>query len=160
MKNLQEQISKILREEVLLKEDEDRTNKILDKIAQYGIDSLTNVERQYLDNTSKGITDDEIDDILDIDTGYVFYDVVDGFDVEFIYNETEEWDEDPVEYKHTGEFIIDGEEYYATMYTDENYDVHSFDLHDGEDFVEFKDELEESLLDFFVKVGDKIKQSM
>ena len=81
-------------------------------------------------------------------------------EVKFIYDETEEWDEDPVEYKHTGELFIDDEEYYATMYTDEDYNVKSFDLHDGDDYVEFDDELEESFLKFFQQVGNKIKQSI
>lgn len=154
MKNLQKHIRKILRE------DENKLNKILDKIKEYGIDSLTNIEKQYLDNVSKGVSDDEVNDIVDIDTGYEFNDVVNGLDVKFIYNETEEWDEDPVEYKHIGNFFIDDEEYYTTMYTNEKYNVHSFDLHDGDDYVEFDDNLEEKLLKFFKKVGNKIKKSM
>ena len=158
--NLNEQISRIKSMMGVITENDDRTNKILDKIRDYGIDSLTDAERRYLDNKSNDIEDDELNDIVDIDSGYEFNDTVDDYDVKFIYNETEEWDEDPVEYKHTGEFYIDGEEYYATMYTDENYDVHSFDLHDGDDYVEFDEGLEESLLEFFQKVGDKIKQSM
>jgi uncharacterized protein YfkK (UPF0435 family) len=103
---------------------------------------------------------DEVLDIASIDTGYQFRDIIDDYDVRFIYNETEEWDDDPVEYKHTGEFFIDGEEYYATMYTDEDLNVHSFDLHDGNDYVEFDEELEDSLLEFFQEVGDKIKQNI
>ena len=158
--NLNEQISRIKSMMGVITENDDRTNKILDKIRDYGIDSLTDAERRYLDNKSNDIEDDELNDIVDIDSGYEFNDTVDDYDVKFIYNETEEWDEDPVEYKHTGEFYIDGEEYYATMYTDENYDVHSFDLHDGDDYVEFDEELEESLLEFFKKVGEKIKKSM
>ena len=158
--NLNEQITRIKSMMGVITENDDRTNKILDKIRDYGIDSLTDAERRYLDNKSNDIEDDELNDIVDIDSGYEFNDTVDDYDVKFIYNETEEWDEDPVEYKHTGEFYIDGEEYYATMYTDENYDVHSFDLHDGDDYVEFDEELEESLLEFFKKVGEKIKKSM
>ena len=157
--NLQENIRRILREE-LLNENDELTNRILDKIADYGIESLSKAERQYLDNKSQDIVDDEVSDIASIDTGYQFNDTVDDYEVRFIYNETEEWDNDPVEYKHTGEFFIDGEEYYATMYTDENYDVHSLDLHDGDDYVEFDEELEESLLEFFQQVGDKLKQNI
>ena len=158
--NLNEQITRIKSMMGVITENDDRTNKILDKIRDYGIDSLTDAERRYLDNKSNDIEDDELNDIVDIDSGYEFNDTVDGYDVKFIYDETEEWDEDPVEYKHTGVLLIDDEEYDATMYTDENYDVHSFDLHDGEDFVEFDEELEESLLEFFKKVGEKIKKSM
>ena len=157
--NLQESIRRILREE-LFNENDELTNRILDKISNYGIESLSKSERKYLDNKSQDIEDDEVSDIASIDTGYQFRDIIDDYDVRFIYNETEEWDDDPVEYKHTGEFFIDGEEYYATMQTDEDYDVHSFDLHDGNDYVEFDEELDESLLEFFQMVGEKIKQNM
>ena len=157
--NLQESIRRILREE-LMNENDELTNRILDKISNYGIESLSKTERKYLDNKSQDIEDDEVSDIASIDTGYQFRDIIDDYDVRFIYNETEEWDDDPVEYKHTGEFFIDGEEYYATMYTDEDLNVHSFDLHDGNDYVEFDEKLEESLLEFFQQVGDKIKQNM
>ena len=157
--NLQENIERI-KQMMFLTENDKITNRILDKIADYGIESLSKAERQYLDNKSQDIVDDEVSDIASIDTGYQFNDTVDDYEVRFIYNETEEWDNDPVEYKHTGEFFIDGEEYYATMYTDENYDVHSFDLHDGDDYVEFDEELEESLLEFFQQVGEKIKQNL
>ena len=157
--NIRESIRRILRE-TLLNENDELTNRILDKISKYGIESLSKAERQYLDNKSKDIEDDNISDIASIDTGYEFEDTIDDYDVRFIYNETEEWDDNPVEYKHTGEFFIDGEEYYATMYTDEDFNVHSYDLHDGNDYVEFDEELEESLLEFFQQVGDKIKQNM
>lgn len=157
--NLQENIERI-KQMMFLTENDKITNRILDKIADYGIESLSKAERQYLDNKSQDIVDDEVSDIASIDTGYQFNDTVDDYKVRFIYNETEEWDDDPVEYKHTGEFFIDGEEYYATMYTDENYDVHSFDLHDGDDYVEFDEELEDSLLEFFQQVGEKIKQNL
>ena len=158
--NLQEQTNRIKQMMGVISENDDRTNKILDKINKYGIVSLTNAEKQYLNNKSKDINDDELNDIVDIDSGYEFTSDVDGYDTTFIYNETEQWDEDPVEYKHIGQLIIDDEEYYATMYTDENYDVHSFDLHDGDDYVEFDDDLQESLLEFFKEVGEKIKKSM
>ena len=157
--NLRKSIRRILRE-TLLNENDELTNRILDKISKYGIESLSKAERQYLDNKSQDIEDDNISDIASIDTGYEFEDTIDDYDVKFIYDETEEWDDDPVEYKHIGEFFIDGEEYYATMYTDEDFNVHSYDLHDGNDYVEFDEELEESLLEFFQQVGDKIKQNM
>ena len=158
---LQDKIRRILREEVQgLNENDELTNRILDKINSYGIDSLSKAERKYLDNKSQDIEDDEVSDIASIDTGYEFNDTVDDYEVRFIYDGTEEWDDDPVEYKHMGEFFIDGEEYYATMYTDEDYNVHSFDLHDGDDYAEFDGELEDSLLEFFQQVGDKIKQNM
>ena len=158
--NLQEQISRIQSMMGLITENDELTNRILDKINQFGIESLSKAEKQYLDNKSQDVVDDELEDIVSIDSGYEFNDTVDDYDVKFIYDGTEEWDEDPVEYKHTGEFFIDGEEYYATMYTDEDYNVHSFDLHNGDDYEQFDDELEEGLLEFFQKVGDKIKQSM
>ena len=158
---LQDKIRRILREEVQgLNENDEMTNRILDKISEVGYENLSKSEKQFLDNKSKGVNDDELEDILNIDSGYEFNDTVDDYEVRFIYDGTEEWDDDPVEYKHMGEFFIDGEEYYATMYTDEDLNVHSFDLHDGDDYEVFDDELEESLLEFFQQVGDKIKQSM
>ena len=158
---LQDKIRRILREEVQgLNENDELTNRILDKISEVGYENLSKSEKQFLDNKSKGVNDDELEDILNIDSGYEFNDTVDDYEVRFIYDGTEEWDDDPVEYKHMGEFFIDGEEYYATMYTDEDYNVHSFDLHDGDDYAEFDGELEDSLLEFFQQVGDKIKQSM
>ena len=144
----------------LINENDEMTNRILDKISEVGYENLSKSEKQFLDNKSKGVNDDELEDILNIDSGYEFNDTVDDYEVRFIYDGTEEWDDDPVEYKHMGEFFIDGEEYYATMYTDEDYNVHSFDLHDGDDYAEFDGELEDSLLEFFQQVGDKIKQNM
>lgn len=168
--NLNENIHRIKQMMGIINENDELTNRILDKINTYGIDSLSSVEKKFLDNKSQDIEDDEVSDIASIDSGYEFNGTVDVYDdylddkrvaeVKFIYDETEEWDEDPVEYKHTGELFIDDEEYYATMYTDEDYNVKSFDLHDGDDYVEFDDELEESFLKFFQQVGDKIKQSM
>ena len=150
--------------------NENLTNRILDKISEVGYENLSKSEKQFLANKSKGVNDDELEDILNIDSGYEFNGTVDVYDdyledkrvaeVKFIYDETEEWDEDPVEYKHTGELFVDDEEYYATMYADEDYNVNSFDLHDGDDYVEFDDELEESFLKFFQQVGNKIKQSI
>jgi len=168
--NLNENINRIKEMMGLITENDELTNRILDKINQFGMDSLSKAEKQFLDNKSQDVVDDELDDIVSIKSGYEFKGTVNVYDdylddkrvaeVKFIYDETEEWDEDPVEYKHTGELFIDDEEYYATMYTDEDYNVNSFDLHDGDDYVEFDDELEESLLEFFKKVGDKLKQSM
>ena len=158
--NLNENINRIKSMMGLIIENDELTNRILDKISNYGIESLSKAERQYLDNKSQDIEDDEVSDIASIDTGYQFNDTVDDYEVRFIYDGTEEWDDDPVEYKHMGEFIIDGEEYYATMYTDEDLNVHSFDLHDGDDYVEFDGDLEDSLLEFFQQVGDKLKQNM
>ena len=144
----------------VITENEDLINRILDKITDEGYDSLTKSEKQYLDNKSKGVNDDDLEDIINIDSGYRFNDTIDGIGVTFTYDETEQWDEDPVEYKHMGELIYDGEELDATMYTDEDLNVHSFDLHDGNDYVEFDDVLEDQLFEFFKNVGDKIKQSI
>jgi len=168
--NLNENINRIKEMMGLITENDELTNHILDKINQFGMDSLSKAEKQFLDNKSQDVVDDELDDIVSIDSGYEFNGTVNVYDdylddkrvaeVKFIYDETEEWDEDPVEYKHTGELFIDDEEYYATMYADEDYNVNSFDLHDGDDYVEFDDDLEDSLLEFFQQVGDKIKQNM
>ncbi len=158
--NLQEQIDRIKSMMGVISENDNLINRILDKINDVGYDNLSKSEKQYLDNKSKGINDDELEDILYIDSGYEFNDTIDDVDVKFIYDQTEQWDEDPVEYKHMGEFIYDGDVLDATMYTDEDLNVHSFDLHDGKDYVPLDDELEDKILEFFEKVGDRIKQSM
>jgi hypothetical protein len=158
--NLQEHISRIQSMMGVITENEDLINRILDKITDEGYDSLTKSEKQYLDNKSKGVNDDDLEDIINIDSGYRFNDTIDGIGVTFTYDETEQWDEDPVEYKHMGELIYDGEELDVTMYTDEDLNVHSFDLHDGNDYVQLDDVLEDQLFEFFKNVGDKIKQSI
>ena len=144
----------------LINENDEITNRILDKISEVGYENLSKSEKQFLDNKSKGVNDDELEDILNIDSGYEFNDTIDDVDIKFIYDGTEEWDDDPVEFKHMGEFFYDDENFYATMYTDEDLNVHSFDLHDGEDYVDLNVDLEDGILEFFQKVGDKIKQSM
>ena len=144
----------------LINENDEMTNRILDKISEVGYENLSKSEKQFLDNKSKGVNDDELEDILNIDSGYEFNETIDDVDIKFIYDGTEEWDDDPVEFKHMGEFFYDDENFYATMYTDEDLNVHSFDLHDGEDYVDLNVDLEDGLLEFFQKVGDKIKQSM
>ena len=160
-KLLRESIIRILREEVQgLNENDELTNRILDKINSYGIESLSKMERRFLDNKSQDIDDDEVSDIASIDTGYEFNDNIDGVDIRFIYDGSEEWDDYPVEFKHMGQFFYDDEDYYATMYTDEDLNVHSFDIHDGEDYVDLNVDLEDGLLEFFQQVGDKIKQNM
>jgi hypothetical protein len=147
-------------EESVLNENDELTNRILDKINQFGMESLSNAEKQYLDNKSQDVVDDELEDIVSIDSGYEFNDVIDEVDVKFIYEGTEEWDDDPLEYKHMGEFIYGDESFSATLYTDEDLNVHSFDIHDGEDYIQVNDELEDKVLEFFEKVGDKLKQNM
>jgi len=130
--NLNENISRIKEMMGLITENDELTNRILDKINQFGIESLSKAEKQYLDNKSQDVVDDELEDIVSIDSGYEFNDTVEDYDVE----------------------------YYATMYTDEDYNVHSFDLHNGDDYEQFDEELEEGILEFFQKVGDKLKQNM
>ena len=145
---------------LLMNENDVLVNKVLDKISEFGIESLTKAEKKLLDNRSKNVFDDEIEDLVSIDSGYEFNDTIDDMDVKFIYSSTEEWDENPPEYKHEGEFIIDGEEFSVNIYTDENYEYQSFDLHDGDDYVELDEELTESLEEFFTGVCEKIGQSM
>jgi hypothetical protein len=36
----------------------------------------------------------------------------------------------------------------------------TFDLHDGDDFVEFDDEMEDKLTEFFLDVNNKIVQTL
>jgi hypothetical protein len=158
--NLNENLYRIKQMMGLINENDEMTNRILDKISEVGYENLSKSEKQFLDNKSKGVNDDELEDILNIDSGYEFNDTIDDVDIKFIYDGTEEWDDDPVEFKHMGEFFYDDENFYATMYTDEDLNVHSFDLHDGEDYVDLNVDLEDGLLEFFQQVGDKIKQSM
>lgn len=158
--SLNENLYRIKQMMGLINENDEMTNRILDKISEVGYENLSKSEKQFLDNKSKGVNDDELEDILNIDSGYEFNETIDDVDIKFIYDGTEEWDDDPVEFKHMGEFFYDDENFYATMYTDEDLNVHSFDLHDGEDYVDLNVDLEDGLLEFFQKVGDKIKKNM
>lgn len=142
----------------------ERVNKILDKISTYGIESLTKIEREFLDKESKGIEDEELSDLIDIDSGYEIKGEIDGMDVKYVYSSTEEWDDTPPEYKHEGYFYItdvDGTtEYFVCIYTNGKYKYQSFDLHDGDDYVEFDDDFEDKLSKFFKKVSIKLAKTM
>ncbi len=80
---LYENISRIKQMMGIITENDELTNRILDKINSYGIDSLSKAERKYLDNKSQDIEDDEVSDIASIDTGYEFNDTVDDYEVRF-----------------------------------------------------------------------------
>ena len=139
--------------------DDEILNRILDKISDEGIESLTKAERQYLDNESKGVEDRDLDNLLN-DGDVEFDGNLDGVDIKFVWDTTEEWDEDPMEYVHRGGFFYDDTEYYASIYADENYEFMSFDLHDGEDYVVLEDEVEDKLTEFFYDVNSKISQTL
>lgn len=54
-----EQLKQLIKEEIrkVLNEDQNVVDKILDKISQYGINSLTHTEKEYLDKYSKDSKD-------------------------------------------------------------------------------------------------------
>jgi len=156
-----EKIRKIIKE-VLLENNSKFMNDILDKISTQGIESLTHVEKQWLDNYSKGIENKGTEELLSIDTGYEFKDIInieDGnFDVKFIYDNTEDYEDG--EMIHKGPTFINDDEYWAGIHVTEDGEYSSFNLHDGEDYVEFIEELEEKLDEFFKNVADKINLSI
>jgi hypothetical protein len=55
---------------LFINENEELLNKILDKINDYGMDSLTDNERMFLNNMSKGKVDPHIENLLSMDSGY------------------------------------------------------------------------------------------
>ncbi len=157
-------ITESQRKRLFLNENEELLNKILDKIGEYGMESLTDNERMFLNNMSKGKVDPHIENLLSMDSGYEFDGVVDDIPVKFTYESTEQWDEDPEEYKHIGIFNFmngsDEIDYYAEIYTDADYNFMHFDLHDGNDYVNLNEELEDDLTHFFLDVSNKLAESM
>ena len=157
-------ITESQRKRLFLNENEELLNKILDKIGEYGMESLTDNERIFLNNMSKGKVDSHIENLLSMDSGYEFDGVVDDIPVKFTYESTEEWDDNPKEYKHIGIFNFmngsDEIDYYAEIYTDADYNFMHFDLHDGNDYVNLNEELEDDLTHFFLDVSNKLAESM
>jgi hypothetical protein len=157
-------ITESQRKRLFLNENEELLNKILDKIGEYGMESLTDNERMFLNNMSKGKVDSHIENLLSMDSGYEFDGVVDDIPVKFTYESTEEWDDNPKEYKHIGIFNFmngsDEIDYYAEIYTDADYNFMHFDLHDGNDYVNLNEELEDDLTHFFLDVSNKLAESM
>ena len=157
-------ITESQRKRLFLNENEELLNKVLDKISEYGMESLTDNERMFLNNMSKGKTDSHIENLLSMDSGYEFDGVVDDILVKFTYESTEEWDDNPKEYKHIGIFNFmngsDEIDYYAEIYTDADYNFMHFDLHDGNDYVNLNEELEDDLTHFFLDVSNKLAESM
>ena len=157
-------ITESQRKRLFLNENEELLNKILDKIGEYSMESLTDNERMFLNNMSKGKVDSHIENLLSMDSGYEFDGVVDDIPVKFTYESTEEWDDNPKEYKHIGIFNFmngsDEIDYYTEIYTDADYNFMHFDLHDGNDYVNLNEELEDDLTHFFLDVSNKLAESM
>lgn len=149
---------------LFINENEKILNKILDKIGEYGMESLTDNERKFLNDMSKDKVDPHIENLLSMDSGYEFSGEVDEVPVKFTYESTEEWDDNPKEYKHIGIFNfmngVDDTDYYAEIYTDADYNFMHFDLHDGVDYVNLNEDLEDELTRFFLDVSDKLAESM
>jgi len=149
---------------LFINENEELLNKILDKIGEYGMESLTDNERKFLDDMSKDKVDPHIENLLSMDSGYEFDGEVDEVPVKFTYESTEEWDDNPKEYKHIGIFnFMNGDDeidYYAEIYTDADYNFMHFDIHDGNDYVNLNEDLEDGLIHFFLDVSNKLAQSM
>ena len=149
---------------LFINENEDLLNKILDKIGEYGMDSLTGNEKKFLDDMSKDKVDPHIENLLSMDSGYEFSGEVDEVPVKFTYESTEEWDDNPKEYKHIGIFNFmngdDETDYYSEIYTDADYNFMHFDLHDGVDYVNLNENLEDELTHFFLDVSNKLAESM
>jgi len=168
---------------LLINENEDTINTILDKISDYGMESLTKAELQYLKNTSMGVGDEDLEEIVNLKPGYEIHGKIsdlDDFgqeyvsypgeddiepqevDIKFVYDSTEEYGGDPDDdyYRHTGQFFYDTQELWAEIFCDENFNFTSFSLHDGEDYIILEDDMEEKLNDFFLMVSDKLAKSM
>ena len=73
---------------LFINENEELLNKILDKIGEYGMDSLTDNERKFLDDMSKDKVDPHIENLLSMDSGYEFDGEVDEVPVKFTYEST------------------------------------------------------------------------
>ena len=70
---------------LFIKENEELLNKILDKISDYGMESLTDNEKKFLDDMSKDKVDTHIENLLSMDSGYEFSGEVDEVPIKFTY---------------------------------------------------------------------------
>jgi len=123
------------------------------------------VNRLVMDSTvTYDKVDPHIENLLSMDSGYEFDGEVDEVPVKFTYESTEEWDDNPKEYKHIGTFnFMNGDDeidYYVEIYTDADYNFMHFDIHDGNDYVNLNENLEDELTHFFLDVSNKLAQSM
>ena len=139
---------------------------ILDKINDHGMDSLTTIENEWLQKHSKDEKDTELENILSIDSGYIFEDILNTTDgdveIKFVYEDTElgddEYDDDEWN-SHRGSTIIYNEyEYDTEIYTDkENKHFLNFELfHPNSDNATFSEEFTNELGKFFKNVGETL----
>ena len=82
----------------MFKESQEYTDKILDKISQYGIDSLTNKEKEFLDSHKDGKEEETFNRIKN-----EFSDTIGDIKVKFIYENT---DKDDGFLTHYGKLIL------------------------------------------------------
>ena len=136
------------------------TNKILDKISASGIESLSTMERNYLDNQSAGVEDKETEDLLSVDMGHTFNKTLDsGMTFKFIYGKTEREDGEVV---HMGNFYIgDDDLYHCVIGYTENLIFNYYQLYAQDKPVNVESEKADNDLNtFFQEVGNKINQTL
>jgi ribosomal protein S17E len=133
-------------------------DKLLDKISQSGINSLSAYEKQYLHKVTKGNATKEDEELLNISSGYRFNEILSmGETIVFIYSETEEYD---IELVHKGIFKFDEEEFLCEIFSDLNGLLNYFTLHDGVDYVDLNESVEKELNKFFATISVKIFKSL
>jgi len=153
---IKKKLNNILKENFI--QNTELVDRLLDKISQSGMDSLSNYEKQYLHKVSKGNVTKDDEELLNISSGYRFNEILTmGETVVFIYSETEEYDTELV---HKGIFKFDEEEFLCEIFTDVNGLLNYFTLHDGVDYVDLNESVEKELTKFFATISVKIFKSL
>jgi hypothetical protein len=137
-------------------------DKILDKIAASGYESISDKEKKYLDYYSKtGQFNDDVEDEFDKYThprfeGPSFSERIKDAPVSFTYETTEETENGIV---HVGYFTIYEDEYYGEIFCDENgtFKYAHFESPEEVDLFEDYYKIQGELEMFFQNVCEELK---
>ena len=133
---------------------------ILDKISQGGMDSLSDIEKQYLKHYSEtGEYMDVEDEEESSFEGEAFRDTIKDAPVSFIYEMTEETEKGLV---HTGYMTVYKDEYYGEILCDEvgTFMYANFESPEGTDLFEDYYKIQGELEMFFQNVCENLKDDL
>lgn len=152
-----------------LYESTERLNQILDKISKSGMDSLSDLEKKFLDQKSKDEVVDDTEDLLSIEKGYVFEGNILGNKISFEFDEVE--GEGGEIYGDDGEehdmYRIDGKvefgeyDYLGFIYIRVDNDEYQYcQLYclTRNDYIEFDENIEKELNRFFSDITEKVSK--
>jgi len=148
--------------ESVLKENEELVNKILDKINQQGMDSLSNTEKQYLDKISKGDDSSEEEEIINtFDNNSFSKTLSNGESLTFLFGEDDEVEDYGDEIILKGTMIHEKEEFYCDIYLNGRGEYQTFTTYDfdGED-IHFTEEITDEIELFLNDISEKIYKGL